>query len=265
MGVVPPPGKLSEEGHVLPPMLSIKGLAQISQKIIYYVFCPLPHNSIVVGKIQLTKQHFMKTFRLILLIPALLLMNFKAANPQLTSDERKFAVDYLSSTRKDLLKSIKGLSQEQLNFKSTPESWSVAECVEHIAISETNLFGMIQGTLKEEANPEKRKEIKLSDEAVFNAITDRSYKVKTQEAFVPTGKFGSHEATIKEFLAKRDANINYIRNTSDDLRNHFFTFPVESLGTVDSYQLFLFMAGHTNRHRLQIEEVKSNPAFPKKK
>src|SRR5688500_19224949 len=147
----------------------------------------------------------MQVFRLIILIPALLLMNFKPVTPALTSSERKFAIDYLTSTKKDLLKSIKGLSQEQLNFKSSPESWSIAECVEHIAISETNLFGMIQGTLKEEANPEKRKEVKLSDLDVFNAITDRSHKVKTREAFVPTGKFGSHEATIKEFLAKRDS------------------------------------------------------------
>jgi uncharacterized damage-inducible protein DinB len=207
----------------------------------------------------------MKTLRSILLIPALLLMSFSAVTPELTSAERKAALDYLASTKKDLLKSIKGLSAEQLNFKSSPEAWSVAECVEHIALSETNLFGMIQGTLKEQADPGRRSDIKLSDDDVFKAITDRSYKVKTQEAFVPSGKFGSHEATIKEFLAKREANMDYIRNTSDDLRNHFFTFPVESLGTLDSYQLFFFMAGHTNRHRLQIEEVKSHPAFPKKK
>jgi len=69
---------------------------------------------------------------------------------------------------------------------------------------------------------------------------------------------------LKEFLAKREPNTQYVNTTADDLRNHFFTFPVEALGTVDSYQLFLFMAGHTKRHTLQIEEVKSNPAFPKK-
>lgn len=207
----------------------------------------------------------MKTMRLILLFPTLLLMNFRAVAPELTSTERKFAIDYLKNTKEDLLKSIKSLSEEQLNFKSSPESWSVAECVEHIAISETNLFAMIQGTLKEEANPAKRSEVKLSDESVFNAITDRTYKVQTQEPFKPTGKFGSHEGTVKEFLTKRDGNIKYIKSTSDDLRNHFFTFPVEALGTVDSYQLFLFMAGHTKRHTLQIEEVKNNPAFPKKK
>lgn len=207
----------------------------------------------------------MKTLRLILLIPILLLMSFKPASPVITDAERKAAVDYLKTTQSDLLESIKGLTPEQLNFKSGPESWSIAECVEHIAVSETNLFGMIEGTLKEATNPGKRSEVKITDAGVFSAIADRSYKVKTQEPFKPTGKFGSHEATVKEFLAKRKSNIEYVKATNEDLRNHFFTFPVAALGTVDSYQLFIFMAGHSKRHTMQIEEVKSNPDFPKKK
>ncbi|MBA4055070.1 MAG: DinB family protein [Marivirga sp.] len=156
------------------------------------------------------------------------------------------------------------MSAAQLNFKSSPESWSVAECVEHIAISESNFFGMIQETLKEAADPARRSEIKISDEQLYHAITDRSQRVKTNEAFQPTGKFGSHAETLKEFIKKREASVIYIKNTSDDLRNHFFTFPAEVLGTVDAYQLLLFAAGHSKRHTLQIEEVKNNPGFPKK-
>ena len=202
--------------------------------------------------------------KLFLLISAAWLISFATVEPGLTKAERKAAIESLNKSKDDLLASIKGLSIEQLNFKSSPESWSVAECVEHIAISETNLFGMIQGTLKEQANPTKRSEIKLTDEQVFAAIADRSYKVKTQEALVPAGKFGSHKATIKEFVNNRKTNIDYLRATADDLRNHFFTFPVEAIGTVDSYQLFYFMSGHTRRHTLQIEEVKNNPSFPEK-
>jgi hypothetical protein len=206
----------------------------------------------------------MKTLRLLLLTPVLLLLSFNSLETGLTKAERKLAVGYLKQTKEDLLKSVKGLSQEQLNFKATPESWSVAECVEHIALSENNLFGMIQGTLKEEAVAGKKSEIKLTDDGVFNAISDRSFKVQTQESLKPTGKFGSTDETIKEFMTKRDEHIKYTEDTNDDLRNHFFTFPVAAFGTVDSYQLILFMAGHSKRHTLQIEEVKANPAFPKK-
>ena len=93
-------------------------------------------------------------------------------------------------------------------------------------------------------------------------ITDRSTKVKTSEPFEPTGKFGSFEATLTEFQTKRDNNINYINNTSDDLRNHYNDFP---FGKIDTYQTILFMAAHSKRHTDQIEEILNHPDFPKKK
>jgi hypothetical protein len=205
----------------------------------------------------------MKNLRLLVIIPVLCLLSFSITEPGLTRSERKTARAYMTQTKEDLLTSLKGLTAEQLNFKGAADSWSIAECVEHIALSETNLFGMIQGTLKEKADASKRNEVKNADENIFQIISDRSQKVKTQEAFKPTGKFGSHEATVNEFITKREATIKYIDTTSDDLRNHFFTFPVEAFGTLDSYQLLIFMAGHTKRHTLQIAEIKSHPAFPK--
>lgn len=205
----------------------------------------------------------MKTLKVFLLVPALLLLSFKVFGPELTGAERKMAAEYLTSSKDDVLKSIKGLSEAQLKFKSSPESWSIKECVEHIALAEANISEMIQGTLKEASNPSKRSEIKLSDEAVFAAITNRTYKVKAQEPVQPVGKFESFDGSVKAFLTKREGNINYVNTTTDDLRNHFATFP-GAFGTLDSYQLVIFMAGHSKRHALQIEEVKSNPDFPKK-
>lgn len=202
--------------------------------------------------------------KLILLIAAFWLMSFITIEPGITKAERKSAIESLNKSKDDLLACVKGLSAEQLNFKSSPEAWSVAACVEHIAISETNLFGLIESTLKEPANPAKRSEVKWKDEQLFAAMTDRSNKVKTFEALEPTGKFGTYDATLQEFLNKRKSNIDYLKKTKEDLRSHFFTFPVEALGTVDAYQLFYFISGHTKRHTLQIEEIKNHPAFPKK-
>lgn len=198
-----------------------------------------------------------------LFIPLVLLAftGFKAPVSPLTEQERKAAIAQLTETKEFLEKSIKGLSTEQLNFKSSPESWSVAECVEHIAISESMIFGMAEGGLKTPADASKRADVKMSDEQIFGMISDRSGKVKTSEAFVPTGKFGSYDGSVTEFLAKRDSHINYIKTTQDDLRNHYATL---AFGLIDAYQVVVFMAGHTKRHTLQIEEVKANANFPKK-
>ncbi len=206
----------------------------------------------------------MKLARLFVLTPALLLLNFSFGPAELSSAERKHAIDYLTQTRDALKESVKGLSKEQLNFKPSPEAWSVSECVEHLALAEARLYKGIQGSLKEEANPAKRSEIKFSDDGIFNAISERTHKVKTFEALVPSNKFGSTEAALSEFEKERQTTIDFVKNTKDDLRNHFYGFPPEAFGTVDTYQLVLFVAGHSKRHTAQIEEVKANPAFPKK-
>lgn len=203
----------------------------------------------------------MKTAKSLILMGAILLMSFGRPAPGISDAERKYASDYLKETKDILLKTVKGLSASQLNFKADTASWSVAECVEHIAISENNLFGAAQMALKEAADPSKRIEVKMADDAIVKMITDRTSKFKTQEAFVPTGKFGTFEATLKEFTTKRDGNINYIKTTADDLRNHYNDFP---FGKVDTYQTILFMSGHTRRHTAQIEEVMANASFPKK-
>jgi len=65
---------------------------------------------------------------------------------------------------------------------------------------------------------------------------------------------------LEEFKIKRAGHIAHIKETKDDLRNPFGELP---FGWVDSYQLLIFMSAHTQRHTLQIEEVKANPNFPK--
>jgi hypothetical protein len=203
----------------------------------------------------------MKALKFLVIAVALVSMSFDRPDTSLTKEERQYAIDLLQETKDNLLKKVKGLSPEQLNFKPDANTWSVAECVEHIAISENNIFGFAQMGLKEPADPSKRSEVKMTDDAVVKMISDRSTKVKTQEAFVPTGKFGTFDATLTEFNTKRDNSINYIKTTSDDLRNHFNDFP---FGKIDTYQTVLFMAGHSRRHTDQITEVMSNPNFPKK-
>jgi hypothetical protein len=198
--------------------------------------------------------------KLMILLVTLTIVGFTAQETTLTDAERLVAMTEMTASHDHFFETIKGLNEAQLNFKSSPESWSIAECAEHIAISEGSFFNMIQGTLKKPADPSRRAEVKMTDEQVLAMSADRSKKVKTQEPFEPTGKFGSYDATIKDFKTKRIDNIRYIANTQDDLRNHYAEFP---FGILDSYQVFLFMSGHTDRHILQMKEIMAHKNFPK--
>jgi hypothetical protein len=196
-----------------------------------------------------------------LFLPALLfLFGFTATINELTEKEKKDAISYFKETQKNLAEEIKGLSENQLNWKPADSVWSAANCVEHIALSEKNIFDWAMTTLKAEADPAKKSQLKYDDNGVKKIITDRSFRVKTREGFIPTGQFGNAAQTMVVFNERREALIKYMKDTKDDLRNHFAESP---LGLMDTYQLLIFLSGHTARHTAQIAELKSNPNFPK--
>ena len=182
------------------------------------------------------------------------------AQAQLSKADRGKAAASLKATQKALAKAVKGLNSTQLNYKPDADTWSVAECIEHLTKSEEGLTMLVQGTLKEAANPEMRSEVKMSDEQVYGMITDRSNKIKTRPELEPKNSFGTVDGSFDAFNKKRKANIKYVKKTEDDLRNHFYDFP---FGKVDSYQIIMFMSGHTERHTKQILEVVASEGFPK--
>jgi hypothetical protein len=197
--------------------------------------------------------------RLATIVLALALFGFGLSGLKLSDEDREKAIGHLNDTKENMMNTIEGLSDEQLHYKPSPESWSIAECVEHLTISENSIFDMVSGAVQVTADMSRRSEVAMTDEELLGMITDRSNKVKTSEAFEPSGKFGSYEETLEAFTNKREENIEYVKNTEDDLRHHYAQLP---FGTVDAYQVILFMSGHTERHTLQMEEIKQDPGFP---
>lgn len=193
-----------------------------------------------------------------LLVFGFLLLSFNAIQAQITDAERKAAISFYDEGTKNLADQLKGLSDAQLNWKPNDSTWSIAECIEHIALSEKNIFDWAMGTLKtpEEANKKSEK----TDDEVKAMVESREKKVKTFDALQPKKQFGNAAQTLAEFNKRRAANVKYLETTNDNLRKHFAKTP---LGELDVYQLLLFLNAHTIRHTAQIAEVKAMPGFPK--
>ena len=179
----------------------------------------------------------------------------------LSKKERKFAADHMKNTKSDLQDAVKGLSEAQLDYKISADKWSVKECVYHIAISEKNLWAMLEASMKGGPTPEKKKDLKVTDEQIIKMMEDRTFKVKTAPPFEPQNTpYKSFEEAMNDFKTTRAAHIKYIKATSEDLRNHFVQMP---FGMLDCYQLCLMVSAHTNRHTQQLNEVKADAGFPK--
>ncbi len=195
---------------------------------------------------------------------ALALLVTAAAAPTLTQSERDRAVAEFEGSRQVFLDATRGLSPAQWNFKPAPERWSVAECAEHIALSENFLFGVVtEKVMKTPAAPEKREAAKGKEELVLKFVQDRTHKATAPEPLDPTKRPMNPEDSMKLFLESRAHTIEYIKTTQDDLRDHFYDLPAPTVGTLDAYQWLFFLSGHTRRHTAQILEVKADPNYPK--
>ena len=201
----------------------------------------------------------MKNIKISILFSAMLVSFSTIAQQKLTKEERSTALNHLKQTQSELMIAVKDLSEDQLNYSPTEGAWSIAQIVEHIAISENNIFGIVEGCLKSDPDASLRSEVKMSDEQVLALISSRDQKVKTQPQFEPLNNFGSYQGSLDAFNAKRKSNMEFVSKTKDDLRNRYFDFP---FGKVDAYQVILFMSGHTQRHMKQIVEVIKSEGFP---
>jgi len=178
----------------------------------------------------------------------------------LTQAERDRAVSELENSRKQFLDSVAGLSPAQWNFKPDEKTWSVAECAEHIAVSEDVIFGMItQKFMQAPAAPDQKSAV--TDEFILAAVVNRTQKFQAPEILRPTHRFATPQEMLDHFKQSREHTIAYMRTTQDDLRGHFGDHPV--LKTLDTYQWVLLLSAHSQRHTAQLNEVKANPNFPK--
>lgn len=182
----------------------------------------------------------------------------------LTQSERDRAMSYFHATRKQFLDSVAAVSKAQWDYKPSPEAWSIAEVAEHIAVSEDSLFELVTKKIlaMPAANEAARAATKGKDEKIPVLLTDRSQKAQAPEFLKPTHRWKSAEELIAHFKQSRDRNIAYIQTTADDLRSHVMAHPL--LKELDAYQWLILIAAHSERHTMQLNEVKKSAGYPAK-
>ena len=168
-------------------------------------------------------------------------------------------LQYLETTKKNIVDATRGLSEAQWNFKPSPFKWSVAQVIEHIAPSEDLLRQVAESQIKTApAVPDR--DLKKADDAVLTLVPDRSRKFQAPEVLRPKNQFGSPEGALKHFLESRTKTVELLK-TTPDLRAH--VVDGGPLGKLDAYDRILFVAAHSERHTKQLLEVKADPKFPK--
>lgn len=177
----------------------------------------------------------------------------------ITEKDRYEAVQYLSENLQNFSDVIKGLTTDQLHFKMDEGSWSIAECIDHIASAEMKMAHGIMRFQQSPANPELKSEIIGDIETILIISLDRSNKLPAPENLSP-GQFSTVQHAIDLFITTRSQLIEWLNETLSDLYNHIVRHP--KFGYYDSYQWMFIIGAHAERHLLQIEEIMQDAHFP---
>ena len=157
-------------------------------------------------------------------------------------------VDMLEEGRQDFLEATSQISDQQASVKPTPNSWTVLECVEHVAAVEDRFRGMIvSGT---ETVPKKDFENEMR---LFSMLRSRLEKREAPEPVRPRGLYTTLPAALAEFQAARNRSIALVQERGDALYSIGAQHP--RFGAVNGAELIRMIDGHARRHAEQIREI----------
>ena len=177
------------------------------------------------------------------------------AGEPMKAGDRQRLLAHLEMTESWLVSELNGLSPAQLTFRMPTESWSITDVTEHLAIAEPQYWQKVQDSMKQPATTEK---LEATDAAILWYGIDRTNRQKTGEARVPHGTFKTAADALAAFRKLRSTMRDYAQSTSEDPRSRKLLE-----GNMDVYQWFLMISTHSQRHILQIREVKAHSGYPK--
>ena len=181
-----------------------------------------------------------------------------SSGADITTPERKKALHYIEETNRTLYDAVKNLSDAQWTFKPAPGRWSIAEVVEHMALIQDVVLGVLSKLPTAPAPPEDRDVAKLDAELIAK-VTGRTEKFEAPPAARPSGR--RTPAAAPDHFKESNSKIRAALETTHDLRAHAIPHPILP-GPWDGYQWIIGVVAHTSRHTQQILEVKADGGFP---
>jgi hypothetical protein len=154
-----------------------------------------------------------------------------------------------------LVSELDALSPDQLSFHMTPESWSILEVIEHLVIAEPQYWQQALNSMKQSPAGKKPE---ATDAGILWYGIDRTNRQKTGEARVPKGNLSDIRSSLAEFRKLRKTIREYAATTTEDPRSRMLLE-----GNMDVYQWLLMISTHSQRHILQIREIKADASYPR--
>ncbi|MGQ9798973.1 MAG: DinB family protein [Ignavibacterium sp.] len=166
------------------------------------------------------------------------------------------------------IKKLNELSDDQLNWKTTEDSWSIAECIEHLSITNQLYFDKIEKQLSETQINCRDEEIPVKHSfwgKMIIKVVDPSNikKTKTFSVFQPSKNYITKDSITK--LIEVQKSLTNLISSSVNLNTNRYSMssPASKLIKVNLSDILEIIRLHNKRHLIQIEKLLINNNFPK--
>lgn len=171
--------------------------------------------------------------------------------------------------REKVEREFSDISPEQLNWKPSPTSWSIAECLDHLLIADGSYFDDLNkiaaGTYKMNFLEKYSPFTYFCGKILKDQLREKvNKKMTAPKKFTPTAS-NKPSNFVQTYLENLCLFLGYISKCGDiDVDKTTITSPIYSIVTYSLRDAFKFLIEHEHRHINQAIRVKENDAFPNK-
>lgn len=170
-----------------------------------------------------------------------------------------------NATANDL---ARGLTEEQLNWKPDETQWSIAQCLEHLAVT-SRQFNSYFRQLIESARlkwPTKGaipyRPSLVGGWLIKQVVPETTRKVSAPKVFKPSDSSSIQDA-LQLFLKQQEEFVAFVRESEGvDYNRARLRSPVTPLMRYSLADAFVVTIVHGYRHLAQANRVKAMPNFP---
>jgi hypothetical protein len=160
-----------------------------------------------------------------------------------------------------------GLSPSQLNWKPSPERWSVAQCFDHLINTNNGYLPVVEDVLRGRKKSSVWQKLPLlpgfwGKMLIKYLDPSSARKLRAPKTFQPA-QSDVPGTIIEDFVAQQNQVIEKMRATANlDLERIVITSPAASLVTYSLMDAYRIIVVHERRHFQQAQRVTEEGGFP---
>lgn len=161
------------------------------------------------------------------------------------------------------------LSKKQLNWKSSAEKWSIAQCLDHLIVSNSTYYSQFEEVASGKHKNSFYQNIKFISKFFGDYLIKETGAVvakpmQSPSAFVPSQSeiVGTIVSDFEKHQQQFSAVILQLEKS--DLEKTTISSPALKIITYSLKDLLTILVGHEQRHLAQAKNVLQHENFPKK-